>query len=384
MRWARTDHAAALLDDGRVLLVGGNAKGKPVARAEIFDQASGTFTPAAKSKAVHRGATAVTLPSGAVLVAGRATTKKAPMAELYDPVVDKWSAIKKAPAITRHAATALPDGRVLLLGGSAAKAQLFDPLKGRFAQGPALAAERADHTVTSMAPGDVLIVGGRRNGEEIGAIERFDVESDAVETVGELLLPRSGHTTTALSGGGALVAGGAWAGLALDDLLYLDPDTYQLEPLGGVPEFLEPAADARTKADVLAELGTPDAFLALYPNYTADPSVEPLSIETWTWYAEGTELTFEGDRLVAEDPVAPANDVLAAPYEPARFEAWMGLDEVVTAAGVVDHYGGPIDEAGRTELWFAPQLAWSLKDGRLVYIEGIALGQDATATEDDR
>lgn len=374
LKWARAEHAAALLDDGRVLLVGGVADGRPVARAELYDPATGSFTPAAKPRAIHRGATATPLANGKVLVTGTATRKKAPAAELYDPAKDTWSAIKRAPAATGHAATGLRDGRVLLVGGSGKRSQLYDPAKGRFAGASALTAPRSGHTATPLLFGEVLIVGGTQDQEEVSAIELLDSEADTVEVIGDLMIPRAGHTTTALSDGGALVVGGEWAGLALEDVLYLHPDTYELAPLGGVSELAEPAAVARTRADVLAELGAPDAFLVLYPNYTEDPATEPLSIETWTWYGTGTELTFEGDALVAEDSVDVVDDVLAAPYESATFDAWMSLDEVIAAAGVVDYYGGPLDEAESTELWFAPQLAWGLKDGRLVFIEGIALG----------
>ena len=377
MRWARAGHAAALLNDGRVLLVGGTAKGRPVARAELFDPASGTFVPAAKAKAVHRTATASMLPNGQVLVAGAATGKKAPAAELYDPVKDKWFAVKKAPGITGHVATKLRDGRVLLTGGSARKTQLFGLAKGKFAQAPALAAPRTGHTATPLLLGEVLIVGGEEDGQEVAAVELFDIESDTFTTIGRLMLPRTGHSVTALPDGGALVAGGTWAELALADLLYLDPDTYELEPLGGVSEFMEPAPDARTKADVTAELGAPDAFLILYP----EPTSGLPSLETWTWFDSGTELTFEDEALVAEEMVEPMDDIVATPYDPGAFRAGMQLDAVAAAAGLEDYVGGPMDEADTTELWFAEQLAWGLKDGALVYVEGLALGADSASEE---
>ncbi len=381
MKWARTGHAAALLDDGRVLLVGGTDDGKPVARAELFDPASGSFTPTAKSRAVHRDATATVLPFGKVLVAGTATKKKAPAAELYDPVKDKWTAVKKAPRVTGHVAAKLRDGRVLLAGGPGEKSQLFDLAKGKFAQAPAVAAKRTGHTATPLLFGEVLIVGGDQNGEEVAAVELFDIETDSFETIGELMIPRTGHTTTALAEGGALIVGGTWAGLALDGILVYDPDTRELEPLGGVTALAEPAADARSKDQVLAELGAPDAFLILYPDRSADVATEPVSLETWTWYDTGAELTFEGDTLVSEESVEPVDEFTATPYEPASFEAYMSLDEVIDSAGVEDYFGGPMDDAGSTELYFGRQLAWGLKDGALHFIEGIALGAEAASEE---
>jgi len=374
LTWPRTEHAAVLLEDGRVLLVGGVADGKPVARAELFDPTTGATTPAARSKAVHRDATATVLPNGKVLVTGTATKKKAPAAELYDPATDKWSALDKAPKATGHVATRLPDGRVLLTGGSMKKAQLFDPAKGRFAGAPALAAQRTDHTATPLLSGGVLIVGGTQVQDEVSTLELFDADADTFETIGEAMIPRTGHTTTALPDGRALVVGGTWAGLPLGEVLVYDPDTRELEPLGDAATSAEPSPRARSKADVLTDLGPPDAFLILYPERAEDATAEPVSLETWTWYDSGLELTFEGDALVAEEGVEAIDDVIATPYDPDSFEAWMSLDEVLAAAGVEDRYGGPMDDAETKELWFAEQLAWGLDDGELRYIEGIALG----------
>ena len=381
MRWARAGHTAVLLDDGRVLLVGGVAGGKPVARAEIFDPATQTFKPAAKSKATHLDSAATALPFGKVLLTGAATKKKGQAAEIYDPARDKWSAVKKAPKLTGHSSTLLRDGRVLLAGGSAKKAQVFDMAKGKFAPGPALIARRTGHTATPLLFGEVLIVGGDENGEEVATLELFDIETDTLEPIGEMMLPRTDHTTTALSDGSAIVVGGTWAGLALDDILVYDPDMRALEPLGGVAALVEPPTDARSKYEVLAELGTPDAFLILYPDRSADPATEPVALETWTWYDTGVELTFERDRLVSEGSVTPMEGVVATPHEPVLFEAYMSLDEVLAVAGVEDYVGGPMDEAETTELYYAEQLAWGLKDGALHFIEGIALGADATSEE---
>lgn len=382
MTWARTGHAAALLGDGRVLLVGGTDGDKPVARAELFDPARSTFEPAAKSKAAHRDATATVLPFGTVLVAGKATRNKAPAAELYDPASDTWAAVKKAPGLTGHSATELRDGRALLVGGSAGKGQLFDLASGVFVQGPALAAERSGHTATALLFGEVLIVGGEQAGAEVATVELFDIERDSFQAIGEMMIPRTGHTTTALPDGRALVVGGTSAGLVLDDVLVYDPDTQQLEPLGGVVHYAEPTAGARTRAGVHAELGAPDAFVMLYPDWS-EPDAALSGIETWTYFEAGTEFTFDGGNLVGEDSIEPTTDVLATPYDPNLFEAYMTLDEVLAAAGIEEYFGGPMDEEETTELYFAEQLAWGLKDGALHFIEGIALGAEG-GTEETR
>ena len=73
----RAGHAAALLADGRVLIVGGattdpdaRSRAHGTASAEIFDPATGRFTRTADMSLSREGASAFTLPDGGVLIIG--------------------------------------------------------------------------------------------------------------------------------------------------------------------------------------------------------------------------------------------------------------------------------------------------------------------------
>ncbi len=114
--------AAVLLSDGRVLVVGGTfSNGPESARAEIYDPATDTWTPT-EDMGVERGRPkAVLLSDGRVLVTGdksldfRAVTGKA---ETYDPDTGAWTPTEDmSKASVGHALTLLPDGRVLATGG---------------------------------------------------------------------------------------------------------------------------------------------------------------------------------------------------------------------------------------------------------------------------
>jgi len=91
MTVARFDHAAALLPNGRVLIVGGiERNGVMEPSAELFDPATGHFIATAKPRTQHGwGVTATLLGDGQVLVAGGSTGCDSPCysasAELYDP-----------------------------------------------------------------------------------------------------------------------------------------------------------------------------------------------------------------------------------------------------------------------------------------------------------
>jgi hypothetical protein len=66
---------------------------------------------------------------------------------------------------SHHTATALPDGRVLVVGGwsrsaSPASAVIWDPATETFGPTGSPAEERSRHTATLLIDGRVLVVGG--------------------------------------------------------------------------------------------------------------------------------------------------------------------------------------------------------------------------------
>jgi hypothetical protein len=139
---SRFDHVAAYLAaDAQVLLAGGfGLDGRSLASAELYDVESGTFAATGGLNVPRSGARAVVLASGEVLVAGGLTEDAEGNAvptdtlELYDPGTGTFSllAARLAAPVSEHTLTLLADGRVLVLGGSVAggaavgTAQIFD------------------------------------------------------------------------------------------------------------------------------------------------------------------------------------------------------------------------------------------------------------------
>jgi hypothetical protein len=72
MEAGRLEHSAILMADGRVLVAGGRSGlgGNDLGSAELYDPISGTFTSSGPMTTAREGQTATLLQDGAVLVAG--------------------------------------------------------------------------------------------------------------------------------------------------------------------------------------------------------------------------------------------------------------------------------------------------------------------------
>src|SRR4029077_10660015 len=80
-------HTATLLPNGKVLVAGGDSGSGELSSAELYDSASGMWTPTGSLNTERSSHTATLLPNGKVLVAGGFGTSRPVLreAELYDP-----------------------------------------------------------------------------------------------------------------------------------------------------------------------------------------------------------------------------------------------------------------------------------------------------------
>src|SRR5206468_2416479 len=135
MTQARTQHTATLLSTGKVLVTGGfslNFLGNPMTVAELYDPATGTWTP-----------------TGSMGTGGDILGT----AELYDPATGTWSATGSLhDARSSQKATLLSDGKVLVTGGTTTgntilgTAELYDPATGTWSATGSLHDARSSHT----------------------------------------------------------------------------------------------------------------------------------------------------------------------------------------------------------------------------------------------
>ena len=226
-------HTAELLPDGSVLLIGGWGTGALHTRAErIVSGLTGVLN-AGTLVNPRQGHASVTLSDGKVLVAGgydRITQANLfhevfKTSEIYDPVLDRFTA---GPLMTRgrreHTMTLLADGRVLVVGGisqygpdflSNTASELYSPVTGTFEPGPSTKDGRWQHTATRLKDGRVLVVGGRPNNcavqcslDALKTAEIFDPATNTWTAAGKLSVSRSGHSAGLLDDGRVVIFGG--------------------------------------------------------------------------------------------------------------------------------------------------------------------------------
>lgn len=130
--------------------------------------------------------------------------------------------------------TALPDGRVLAVGGEGteARAWIYHPRTGAIKPtANQLLDGRANHTATVLPDGNVLIVGGRSvSGEILSAPEVFEPASRTFRPVLDTgLTPRAFHTATLLTDGRVLLVGGVSDAYVVQAELW-NPDTHAVQP----------------------------------------------------------------------------------------------------------------------------------------------------------
>ncbi len=189
-RWL---HTATLLPDGRVLVAGGrdnNCTGTcPVyslASAEIYDPATGVFTLLTGSLNVSRwGHAATVLQDGQVLlVGGENTDTQDPgmlfVTERFDPqsgAFTKGTSLGEARSF--HTVTLLNNGKLLVAGGfrdtaiAVNSTEYFDPATGVSRPGPVMNEFHARHTATRFDNGEVLIFAGTYSSSPAAAAEIF-------------------------------------------------------------------------------------------------------------------------------------------------------------------------------------------------------------------
>jgi hypothetical protein len=214
----RIRHAAVALADGRVLVVGGWQRDS----VELWDPATRTFRlVAARMHNMREFPTATRLADGRVLIVGGDNTGPSQrLAEVFDPRTETFEPVASPLDGERramHAAHALADGRVLVLGGELRTADallpldtvlLFDPATQTLAPQQALDMPRSLVRSLLLPDGQVRLFGGQTAAEPAARSASAYAPGAPARALAAMPAGRSWHTVTALADGRVLILGG--------------------------------------------------------------------------------------------------------------------------------------------------------------------------------
>ncbi len=178
------------------------------ARAQVWT-VTGSMT------GVRGGGTATLLPNGKVLIAGgTSATAYLATAELYDPLTNTFAPtgsmqIARTNEYAGNFSILLTNGKVLVAGGRNPNgifvAEIYDPTTGLFSPTGNTTSPRFHHAMVRLGNGKVLLAGGL----SIGPIaELYDSVSGTFSVTGNMSTSRDGPRATLLMNGKVLVTGG--------------------------------------------------------------------------------------------------------------------------------------------------------------------------------
>lgn len=159
----RFGHTATLLQNGKLLVVGGIAANGPTKTSELFDPASATW----------------------------ATSGPLSTARYF------------------HFASHLAGAQVLVGGGGSATSEVYDEMAGTFGQVETMQHPRSNATVSALPSGKLLVTGGADStGQAQGFCESYNAATNQWGFELPMKTRRNGHVAATLMDGRILVAGG--------------------------------------------------------------------------------------------------------------------------------------------------------------------------------
>ena len=215
MAKGRSHHAAILMPNGKVFVAGGGGG------EEIYDPNTNTWTGVQPFYGQRsNGPVAAVLQDGRVFIyGGQDILQPGNQYEFYDPATGQASYGRTIPDTQDWSTAAvLPDGSVLIVGGQAGyqpggplnTTLIFNALPENVSPGPPMNVGHCHHTMTTLKNSLLLVVGGGGCGgvQPNGVAELFDPVGRSWSAAGTLATPRGYHAAAPLFDGRVLVAGG--------------------------------------------------------------------------------------------------------------------------------------------------------------------------------
>jgi hypothetical protein len=216
--------------------------------------AADAFTVASGAMMSARGNhTATLLPNGTILVAGGTNGPNIlGTSEIFNPATQSFTPTPGTMRDVRdlHTATLLANGRVLVAGGLSTNAtstgaisssEVFYPDTGYWLSYSTMTTARSNHTATLLPDGNVLALGGFAQGQYLNSAEVYYSTAQAWIPFPAMHTARGLHTTTLLQDGRILVVGGENAQGVLDTYEIYSPQTNTWTAPANITDLTQPA-----------------------------------------------------------------------------------------------------------------------------------------------
>jgi len=210
-----------------VLIAGGRSRrGEFLASTEIFDLNEETFSSGPPMKSKRMGCGTVVLDDGRVVVVG-GFDGTAPLSttEVLNPATNTWSPGPTLASVRfRCSSLPLSNDRILVIGGcSSSTTEVIDLTSGTSTPGPEMSCQRSHCPAVMLHDGRVLVIGGMDNNTET-TTEVLDIASGTSSPGPKMDIARRAASATLLpEGGRVLVIGGELSdGTSLATTVVLD------------------------------------------------------------------------------------------------------------------------------------------------------------------
>jgi N-acetylneuraminic acid mutarotase len=268
----RVDHTATLLPNGEVLVAGGylglSSSDQPIytATAELYNPATEKWTRTGSMTTPRASHGATLLENGLVLVEGgnSSTASSGNTAELYNPATGTWKATGTMENFHPYVLVTMQDGRALAIdeSGSTGPSELYTPSTGEWTLTSTMYYSHTGVSAAILTSGDVLVYGnklGSYTSEFYNPLTnvwaRTQGQSENDVNFGPLALLENGKV---LLGGGSTVYNGKSA--ATTNARLYNPSTNSWTATGSLKEAVSHSLTRLLTGQVLA-VGGSDAEL---------------------------------------------------------------------------------------------------------------------------